>query len=130
MIDLYARDPMGQGKPLENAISERIPSLVSDHPTGGALLAEMDGHVVGVAAFFMGYSTFRGGWMFNLHDLCVDPAVRGLGVGRALLEGCKSHARKVGCVRMALEVSEGNPARSLYEAAGLRQASLYYTVDL
>lgn len=50
------------------------------------LLAELDGVVVGFAVWFRTFSTFLGRPGIWLEDLFVEPARRGHGVGRALLE--------------------------------------------
>ncbi len=50
------------------------------------LIAELDGHVAGFAVWFRSFSTFLGRPGIWLEDLFVEPAHRGRGVGRALLE--------------------------------------------
>lgn len=48
-------------------------------------IAEHDGRPVGFALWFYTYSTFQGRHGIWLEDLYVDPAARGLGIGKALL---------------------------------------------
>lgn len=54
-------------------------------------------------------------------DICVDAAVRGRGVGKALFEYVKAFATENGCHNITLHVWACNPgARAFYEALGLR----------
>jgi GNAT superfamily N-acetyltransferase len=48
-------------------------------------IAEWDGEPVGFTLWFYTYSTFQGRHGIWLEDLYVDPAMRGKGVGKALL---------------------------------------------
>ncbi|OEV01715.1 GNAT family N-acetyltransferase [Streptomyces oceani] len=58
----------------------------------------------------------------EIQGLLVDPAVRGHGVGRALLEEACARAREEGALRMGLRVLGTNePARRLYAAAGFAE---------
>ncbi|MGL4441804.1 MAG: GNAT family N-acetyltransferase [Bosea sp. (in: a-proteobacteria)] len=52
--------------------------------------------------------------------LVVDEAMRGHGIGLALLQAAESRARQLGLTRLLLQVSSSNPAaRRLYERFGL-----------
>ncbi len=54
-----------------------------------------------------------------LEDLYVRELRRGTGLGRVLLTAACEHARRRGCRRIELDVSEDNhPASRLYRAAG------------
>ena len=124
LIDAYAQDTMGGGNPLSERVkSELIPGLRS-HPTTIILLA-YDGEVpVGIAACFVGFSTFAARPLLNIHDLAVLPSHRNLGVGRRLLEAVDAKARELGCCKVTLEVVEKNHrARHTYAAAGFAQAT-------
>jgi ribosomal-protein-alanine N-acetyltransferase len=55
----------------------------------------------------------------ELANLAVVPAMRGAGVGAALLDRAMADARAAGCVVMHLEVRESNAAaRALYQSRG------------
>lgn len=57
----------------------------------------------------------------DVQTLAVDPARRGRGLGRLLVDLARSQAREAGARRLGLEVREGNEAAlALYDAAGFR----------
>lgn len=53
--------------------------------------------------------------------LAVVPEARGCGTGRGLLERFLAQAAERGSERLFLEMREGNPAASLYRAAGFEE---------
>lgn len=64
--------------------------------------------------------------------LAVAPEMRGRGIGRALLQHTIAMATKSGATSYFLEVRGDNPAKMLYERAGLEQVGLrrdYYRGD-
>jgi ribosomal protein S18 acetylase RimI-like enzyme len=113
---------MGGGAGLAEDVRARLAGDLRERVArGGAvvLVAERGGEPVGVAVCFLGYSTFRGRPLLNLHDLAVLPAARGAGVGRALLDAVGARAKELGCCKVTLEVREDNAtARRLYARAG------------
>jgi GNAT superfamily N-acetyltransferase len=119
LLNGYASDPMGDGKPLsEQARRDLIPRL-RQHPTTIIFLAYADDAPVGLAICFLGFSTFAARPLINIHDFYVVASSRGSGVGRRLMEEIERHARDLGCCKLTLEVLENNRrARSLYAAAG------------
>lgn len=119
VLDSYAADPTGDGRPLAPDVRERLIPLLRDHPTALALLASADGEPVGLAICFFGLSTFRARPLLNIHDLAIIPEYRGRGVGRALLAEVEKRAVRRGCCKLTLEVQEDNaPARALYQSFG------------
>ncbi|MEW4447564.1 ribosomal protein S18-alanine N-acetyltransferase [Qipengyuania sp. JC766] len=46
--------------------------------------------------------------------IAVDPAMRGRGLGRALIEDALQQARQRGSAKLFLEMRDNNPAQSLY----------------
>lgn len=130
LIDAYARDPMGQGRPLDPDVRTSVVDGLRTHPTTVVLLAYVGEEALGIAVCFLGYSTFAARPLLNLHDLSVLPAFRGRGIGRALLAGVEQAARARGCCKVTLEVYESNVrARRTYEAAGFGSVAPGATKD-
>jgi GNAT superfamily N-acetyltransferase len=91
----------------------------------GTLLVAVDEHgtVVGTVTLYLeavSEQWRRDDAMFRF--LAVDPAARGRGIGRTLLEACLERARAAGKRRMALHTTEWMAtARGMYERAGFRR---------
>jgi ribosomal protein S18 acetylase RimI-like enzyme len=121
VLDSYASDPVGGGRPLRAEVRERLASVLRAHPTTLVLLAMADGRAVGIAVCFFGVSTFEARPPIYVHDLAVVPDFRGRGIGRALLAEAEKRAVERGCCKLTLEVQDGNlVARSLYQSFGFR----------
>ena len=87
-----------------------------------AFLAELDGQVVGLALWFMTYSTWTGRPSLYLEDLFVDDAARGQGVARALMTRLAQEAKARDCARMDWAVLDWNvDAMAFYERIGARR---------
>jgi len=123
LIDAYAVDPMGNGKPLSAEVRRALIPGLQQHPTTVIFLAYQGGEAIGIAVCFSGFSTFAARPLINIHDLAVLPSHRGQGIGRRLLEEVERKARDMGCCKLTLEVQENNHrARRAYEAVGFAQA--------
>lgn len=121
LLDAYAADPRGGGKPLADAVRARVVAGLRQTPGSRVWLAFDAEQAVGVCVGFAGYSTFQASPLLNIHDLAVLPEQRGRGIGRALLAAAEAFARAEGCCKLTLEVQEDNtPARQLYESFGFR----------
>jgi GNAT superfamily N-acetyltransferase len=125
LIDSYACDPLGGGKPLSEAVRQALVPGLLRHPTTLVFLAWDGAQPVGVAVCFSGFSTFAARPLVNIHDLAVLPAWRGRGVGRVLLRAVEDWARTHECCKITLEVLDHNTsARVLYESEGFRPPDL------
>ncbi len=118
LTDAYARDPMGGGRPLAEAVRRRLLPSLKAHPQTRVLLAWLENEPVGIATCVLSYSTFGAASVWNIHDLAVLPHCRGQGVGEALIRAAESQARRAGCCKMTLEVRSDNPAQRLYRRMG------------
>lgn len=118
LLDAYARDPMGGGEPLSEAVKARLAGDLAANPQAFSLLARLDDRAVGLANCFMGYSTFAAAPLVNIHDLAVLPGHRGAGIGKSLMQAIEAEALKRGACKITLEVLSGNPARHLYARQG------------
>ena len=126
LIDTYARDPMGGGKALPEAVRAALIPGLQRHPTTLVFLAWHSATPVGIAVCFVGFSTFLARPLINIHDLAVIPAYRRHGVGRLLLERVAAKGKAIDCCKLTLEVRADNqPAQRLYEAMGFDNAASY-----
>jgi len=122
LLNAYAMDSMGDGKPLSEDVERAVIPGLRQHPTTLVFLAIAD-EPVGLAICFRGFSTFAARPLINISDYYVLPAHRGTGIGRLLLQAIERRARQLGCCRLTLEVQENNwRARRVYGAAGFAQA--------
>lgn len=86
-----------------------------------AHVAEIAGDIVGIAVWFLNYSTWTGRPGLYLEDLVVDEAARGGGAGRALCRALAQEALARGCMRIDWAVLDWNEsAMSFYRAIGGR----------
>ena len=94
-------------------------TLFAGEPKVFGIIAELDGAPAGFAIYFYNYSTWLGRHGLYLEDLYVDPALRGRGVGLALLRHLARTAVAEGCGRFEWMVLDWNePAIDFYRAAG------------
>lgn len=101
-----------------------------DKPDILLLVAERDGQVVGYT-----YSEIEGNdWMMLrgpagvLHDIAVDPAHRGQGIGQLLLDATLDALEAKGAPRVVLFTAERNEsAQRLFARAGFRRTMIEMT---
>lgn len=91
----------------------------SGRPALFAHVAEIGGEVVGMAIWFLNYSTWRGTHGIYLEDLYVTPEHRHAGVGTALMAELASIAVEHGYQRFEWWVLDWNePAINVYRRLG------------
>ncbi len=78
----YEKAPL-EAKATLKQIEETI---FSTNPSAFCHVAEVDGQVIGIAIWFLNYSTWLGKPGMYLEDLYIDPAYRGQGHGMAFLK--------------------------------------------
>lgn len=104
-----------------------------ERPEAAVLVAEANGQVIGYAfAAVEGhdYMTLRGPAGL-LHDILVDPAARGRGVGRLLLAAALDFLRSRGAPRVVLSTAMANePAQRLFAGTGFRRTMIEMTREL
>lgn len=89
----------------EEALGE---ALFGQRPAAEALVAEREGKIVGYALYFQNFSTFLGRRGLYLEDLYVQPALRGSGLGTALLRRVAALAVARNCGRFEWSVLDWN----------------------
>jgi ribosomal protein S18 acetylase RimI-like enzyme len=104
-----------------------------DEPNIVILVAEQDGEVIGYTyAGVEGrdYMSLRGP-AGVLYDIVVDPAHRGQGVGRTLLDATLKALKAGGATQVVLSTAERNlTAQRLFERAGFRPTMIEMTREL
>lgn len=96
-----------------------------------ALVAERGGVLLGLTHYLFHRSTTRIEPTCYLQDLFTLPAERGLGVGRALIEGVSEAARGAGVKRLYWQTHESNAAgRRLYDQVAQHLGFIVYSRDL
>lgn len=111
----YEREPDA----VENTPELLRAALFGDDPSASALVAEVDGAVVGIAIWYRTYSTWTGLAGLHLEDLYVMPEHRGSGLGRAFFTALARIAVDRGFARFEWVVLDWNqPAIDFYDALG------------
>lgn len=109
-----------------------LPRRIAD-PNSVVLVAEAES---GVGAFLVAeiessipiYRLERFGF---IHDVWVEPAVRGAGLGKALASRAVEKFRAMGVSQIRLETAADNPgARRLFSSCGFRIATIDMLIDL
>jgi GNAT superfamily N-acetyltransferase len=95
------------------------PHLFGDKPVAECIVGEVQGEVVAFALCFTNFSTFLAKPGLYLEDLYIQPAHRGNGLGKALLEYLARLAVERGCGRFEWCVLDWNErAIGFYEGMG------------
>jgi GNAT superfamily N-acetyltransferase len=96
-----------------------------------ALVAESKGTLVGFAHFLYHRNTTMQAMTCYLQDLFADPAVRGQGVGRALIEAVYAAAKTAGSPRVYWQTHATNAtAQLLYDRIATKSGFIVYRKDL
>ena len=94
-------------------------ALFNDNPALFGHVAEVDGQVVGIALWFLNFSTWDGVHGIYLEDLYVTPEQRGGGIGRQLLETLAQECVAKGYTRFQWWVLNWNePSIGFYKKLG------------
>ncbi len=110
-LAVYERAPEAVTVSLEHFIE----SGFGDKPVWWALVAEVDGTVVGFALYYIRYSTWKGQRMY-LEDILVTEAWRGKGIGTLLMDKLITIAKEKGYSGMLWQVLDWNePAINFYK---------------
>jgi GNAT superfamily N-acetyltransferase len=94
-------------------------ALFCENPRLFCDIAEWNGEVAGFAVWFVNFSTFSGRSGIYLEDLFVRPALRGKGLGKALLSHLARECVTQGWSRLQWSVLDWNtPAIEFYKSLG------------
>lgn len=119
-------------KPVDAA---RVRDFLSARMAAGesvVFIARRGGEAVGFVQLYPAWSSLSQARTWLLNDLFVDPAARGGGVARALMQAARRLGADTGAVELMLQTARTNAtARRLYESLGWQRDDefLVYTLD-
>ena len=94
-------------------------SLFNESPVAFCHVAEVDGKIVGIALWFLNYSTWLGKAGIYLEDLFVKPEYRGHGIGKGFMQTLAALCVERGYERFQWWVLDWNkPSIDFYESLG------------
>jgi ribosomal protein S18 acetylase RimI-like enzyme len=105
--------------------------ITKETPEIQALVAELDGMVVGIVHFHYQLSTWAQTWHCYLEDLYVSEGARGKGAAKALIEEVKRLAIERKCSELFWITKESNQiARKLYDKVAAVSDFVRYEIRL
>ena len=108
-LAIYEKEP--------EAVTATLDEYYSDYDANifQVLVAEKDTLIVGIAIYYMTYSTWKGRMLY-LEDFVVDEKHRKLGIGQLLFDAFLEEAKKLGAKLVKWQVLDWNqPAIQFYE---------------
>ncbi len=115
MLAEYEREPDA----VHTTVGMLRETLFGEHPSVFAHVVEKDDAIVGIAVWFLNYSTWTGTNGIYLEDLIVHEAHRGSGYGKALLQRLAGIAVARGYQRFEWSVLVWNePSIRFYRSIG------------
>jgi GNAT superfamily N-acetyltransferase len=114
---------------VPSAVTEATFRRLCDQTDGmiGLVATDEHGELLGLAHLVFHPSTWSVDSYCYLEDLYLDPAARGIGTARQLLDAVFAEASRRGAARTYWETQEFNaPARSLYDQVAHRTSFIIY----
>ncbi|HTL82604.1 MAG TPA: GNAT family N-acetyltransferase, partial [Bacteroidia bacterium] len=100
---------------VELTVAELERDGFGEHPVFWCFVAEKKNKIVGMALYYINYSTWKGPCVF-LEDIIVTQSERKSGIGKMLFEKVMEAAKERGAKRMSWQVLDWNePAIKFYE---------------
>lgn len=118
---------------ISDAQFENFFAQFSKTSSAGCLfLYKEAGAAVGFATVYFSFSSTIAGKVAILNDLFTQPEYRGRGIGRALIEHCRSFAATCGAARLQwLTAPDNTAAQKLYDALATRKSHwVLYTYNV
>lgn len=123
----YEREPDA----VDNTVEALAGTLFGDEPKAFTHVVEREGAIVGIAIWFLTYSTWTGRHGIWLEDLFVDDAQRGRGYGKALIASLATVCVERGYSRLEWTVLDWNePSIAFYRSLGAVPMSEWTTQRL
>ena len=109
-LALYEKAP----NEVTNTVEDMIKEGFGDHPVFSCMVAEQDEKIIGMAIYFVKYSTWKGKGIY-LDDIVITESMRGKGIGKILFEAVAKDAYESGANQMHWQVLDWNqPAIQFY----------------
>lgn len=119
LLSVYAQDPMGGGKALDDYVVSHLIDELSNRPYAFSVLCYVDDIPAGLVNCFEAFSTFSCKPLVNIHDVIVIKEFRGHNLSQKMLAKVEEIAKSKGCCKLTLEVlSKNEAARSSYTKFG------------
>ena len=100
-------------------------------PSCSLIISESDGRLVGLTHYLFHRNTIMLGPVCYLQDLFTDPALRGKGIGKALIEAVYDAASAAGSPRVYWHTHETNAtAMRLYDLVATHSGFVVYRKDI
>lgn len=125
LLNSYASDPMGGGKPLDKYVLDNIAIELSKIPHAFSVISYVNGLPAGLINCFEAFSTFSCKPLINIHDVIVLKEFRGNNLSQKMLQKVEDIALAKGCCKLTLEVLNKNAsAKSAYKKFGFSNYEL------
>ena len=123
--DFYRVDPP------DDRLLALVTALIENPDEGVQLIARGDGRPLGFATIYWTWQTLHAARVGVLNDLYVQPAARGSGTGRKLIERGLQLCRECGAEKLVWETAPDNAAaQRLYDGIGASKSTwLSYELD-
>jgi GNAT superfamily N-acetyltransferase len=126
-LAVYEREPDA----VENTEATLTRTLFGAEPKAFAHVVEREGEIIGIAIWFLTYSTWTGRHGIWLEDLHVDESQRGRGYGKALIASLAEVCIEREYSRLEWTVLDWNaPAVAFYRSIGAEPMSEWTTQRL
>ena len=110
-LAVFEKEPEAVGVTIRDLENDGF----SENPSFHCFVAEVHGKIEGMALVYNRYSTWKGKAL-HLEDLIVSDAMRGSGIGSALLDEVVKYGHHLGVKRITWEVLDWNePAIEFYK---------------
>ena len=98
-----------------NTVEQMLKDGFGEKPIFDLLVAETNDNIVGIAIYFIKYSTWKGKCLY-LDDIVVQESLRGKGIGRKLFDAVAAEAKLQNCQQLQWQVLNLNePAINFYK---------------
>lgn len=120
----------------ESEVPERVSDstferILADDELHGAIARDASGRAIGLVHWLTHPATWSTGVYCYLEDLFVDPASRGGGTGRALIDHVREWAVQHGAEKVYwLTQSSNATARALYDRVAVSTGFVHYEIEL